>query len=108
MITTKLLRKLIFAVVLACALPACATYRKCGLAGCPGDAAITAQVQALFEQHAELGGPNTIGIQTLDHVVYLTGFVDTDVERDIAEAVAGSAPGAVRVVNSIAVRSTVH
>jgi osmotically-inducible protein OsmY len=108
MAQTNTLRTLILAVSLIAALTACATYKKCGLAGCPGDAEITAQVLALFDQHAVLGGANAIGIQTLDHVVYITGLVDTDVERDLADSVARNAPGVVRVVNSITVRNRVH
>jgi hypothetical protein len=108
MIQTKfLLRTLIFTIVLEPALPACSTYKKCGLAGCPGDAE-TVQVQTLFAQPAVLGAPNAIGIQTLDHVVYLSGLVDADQEREIAESVARGAPGVTRVVNSIAVRNRVH
>jgi osmotically-inducible protein OsmY len=40
-------------------------------------------------------------VQTLDHVVYLTGLVDTDLERQIAESVALEADGVSKVVNSI-------
>jgi osmotically-inducible protein OsmY len=89
------------------ALPGCATYNKCGLAGCAGDARITAEVQALFNQHPALQPPNEISIQTLDHVVYLYGFVDTGMEQRLAEEVATEAPGVARVVNSIAVRGNV-
>ena len=106
MILIKSLLTLILVALLASVLAACSTYKKCGVAGCPGDAEITAQVQALFDQHAVLGA--AMGIQTLDHVVYLTGLVDTDVERDIAESVARSAAGVTQVVNSIAVRNRVH
>ena len=88
-------------VVLAAALPACAAYRKCGLGGCPGDANITAEVQTLFDQHPALKPPNLIHVQTVDRVVYLSGLVDTDLERQIAESVALQAPRAAKVVNSI-------
>jgi osmotically-inducible protein OsmY len=40
-------------------------------------------------------------VQTLDHVVYLNGLVDTDLERQLAESVAAGAKGVTRVVNSI-------
>ena len=68
----------------------CAVYRKCGLEGCPGDARITAEVQ------------------TLEKVVYLTGVVSTDLQREAAEAVALRAPGVKRVVNSIALEYDGH
>ena len=71
-------------VILAGALPACAVYRKCGLAGCAGDAKITADVRTLFKQHPVLEPPNLIHVQTLDHIVYLSGQVDTELERSLA------------------------
>jgi osmotically-inducible protein OsmY len=90
-----------FIIVLAAALPGCAVYEKCGLRGCPGDADTTARVNALFDQHPVLEPPNLLHVQTLDHVVYLTGLVDTDLERQIAESVALEAGGVTKVVNSI-------
>jgi len=82
------------------ALSGCATFEKCGFKGCPGDAAITAEVKALFDRHPELG--NSIDVQTLDHVVYLYGLADTPLGAEIAESVALKAPGVTRVVSSIA------
>jgi osmotically-inducible protein OsmY len=92
---------LAFALVLTGTLPGCAAYKKCGFAGCPGDAEITAQVRALFDQYPVLKPPNLLEVQTLDHVVYLNGVVDTDLERQMAESVAHEAKGVARVVNSI-------
>jgi len=92
-----------FAVILTSALPGCAAYMKCGFAGCPGDAEIAAEVRALFKQHPALEPPNLLTVQTLDHVVYLYGVVDTDLERDMAEAVALQAHGVAKVVNSIGI-----
>jgi osmotically-inducible protein OsmY len=97
------LSALTFTIILACALPGCAAYRKCGFDGCPGDAKITANVRALFSQHPVLEPPNLLNVQTLDHVVYLYGLVDTDFEREIAESVALQAPGVASVVNSIGI-----
>jgi osmotically-inducible protein OsmY len=91
------------AAVLAAALAGCATYEKCGLEGCPGDAKVTAKVQALFDQHPELGPAGAIDVQTLDHVVYLNGLVSSGLERSMAVSLAQQAPGATRVVDSIAV-----
>jgi len=45
---------------------------KCGLRGCSGDAHITSDVRALFNQHSVLEPPNLIDVHTLDHVVYLS------------------------------------
>ncbi len=68
---------------------------KCGISGCTGDAQITSDVRALFSQHPELEPPNLLYVQTLDHVVYLRGVVDTDLERQMAESVALQAKGCV-------------
>jgi len=63
------------------------------------DEKITADVKALFDKHPELG--TSIDVQTLDHVVYLYGLVDTPLESEIAKSVAFEAPGVARVVSSI-------
>ena len=69
------------AVVLAGALSGCATYEKCGLEGCTGDAKVTSSVQESFNRHPDLGAPGAIQIQTLDHVVYLDGVVRSEERR---------------------------
>jgi osmotically-inducible protein OsmY len=100
------LSRLAFALLLTSILPGCtayATYAKCGFNGCPGDGKINLDVRALFDQHAVLQPPNILHIQTLDHVVYLSGLVDTDLERQLAESVAREATGVTRVVNSIGI-----
>jgi osmotically-inducible protein OsmY len=79
----------------------CAVSSKCELGGCPGDAQITAHVESLFGQHPELG--TEIGVQTQDHVVYLSGFVSAGEMRATADDVARTAPGVTRVVDTIAV-----
>lgn len=95
------------AVLLACAgalaLDGCATIdtlRKCG-AGCPGDAAMSAQVRARLKQYPELLAPNRVYVSTLDRVVYLSGEVATDLQRETAETVARETPGVPRVVDLI-------
>jgi osmotically-inducible protein OsmY len=103
----KLLYSLVLAVILS-GLPACAVYRKCGFAGCPGDAKVTAEVESVFGEHAALGPPNLIRVQTLDHVVYLTGEVSTDLQRSIAESFARQVPEVSKVVNSIGVTYEGH
>jgi osmotically-inducible protein OsmY len=88
-------------ILAAGGLVGCATFEKCGFAGCPGDAQITANVQALLDRNPPLGPPNQVYIRTLDHVVYLNGVVDTPFEQRLAESVAGEAAGVTRVVNNI-------
>jgi osmotically-inducible protein OsmY len=91
------------ALILTCAAAGCATYEKCGLDGCPGDANVTANVQARLKQHPDLGEPDSITVQTLDHVVYLNGMVGAGLQSREAESVARGTPGVRRVENSIAV-----
>jgi osmotically-inducible protein OsmY len=79
------------------------TYGKCGLEGCPGDAKVAANVQSRFDQHPELGLPNSIHVRAEDHVVYLDGLVDTPGQSEMAKSVALGSPGVTRVVNTIVV-----
>jgi osmotically-inducible protein OsmY len=89
-------------VVLIYALAGCATYEKCGLKGCPGDAGITAKVQAALNRHTDLG-PDSISVQTLNHVVYLNGLLDDDLAKRTAVSVTKQVAGVTDVVNNIAV-----
>jgi osmotically-inducible protein OsmY len=84
-------------------LTGCATYEKCGLEGCPGDAKITAKVQAALNQHADLGPPDSIRVQTLNHVVYLNGLVDDGLAKRSAVTITKQVAGVTTVVNNIAV-----
>jgi osmotically-inducible protein OsmY len=92
---------LVLAACLACALTGCAPFEKCGFAGCPGDAQITADVRALFDRHPELGPSGLLSVQTLDGVVYLYGVVNTDLVRQQAEDIALQARHVKKVVNSL-------
>jgi osmotically-inducible protein OsmY len=98
---SKPLYALAFTLLLSGLLLGCAVERKCGLEGCPGDAKINSAVQASINQHPEVGPK--VYVQTLDHVVYLSGLVSAGEMRDIAEDAARHTPGVTRVVNSIAV-----
>jgi BON domain len=91
------------AAVAVVSLGGCAaieTWNKCG-AGCPGDAEMSAQVRARLAEYPELLAPNHVYVSTLDRVVYLTGEVATDLQRDTAETVARQTPGVPRVVDMI-------
>jgi len=96
----------ITALLLTGALSACAqyhSYEKCGTGGCASDANISANVQQLFAQHPELEGSDQLYVKTIDHVVYLSGTVETGLHRDIAASVAREANGVTSVVNNIAI-----
>ena len=88
-------------------LAACSTfdaYHKCGFGGCPGDKETTAQVEAALREAPGISYW-TVDVQTLDHVVYLHGIVDTNPERARIEEVAMQASGGDKVVNSIELRN---
>jgi osmotically-inducible protein OsmY len=109
MIRSPRLHSLILAITLGGALCACTaleTYRGCGFQECPGDAAISHAVRAALYRHPELRVPNRLYVQTLDQVVYLTGEVATDLQREIAESVARSTPGVRRVANDVSIEYT--
>lgn len=84
-----------------CSCTAFSAYGKCGTAGCPGDAQISAEIHKLLAAHPDLGPPNTIYVKTLDRVVYLSGQVATELQRETAEGLARSSPGVREVVDTI-------
>jgi osmotically-inducible protein OsmY len=99
----KLSYALSIALILPGVLAGCAAERKCGLGGCPGDAQITANVQTQLNRHPDLEGISSINVQTLDHVVYLSGEVSEGLMKETAETVARKTPGVTQVENEIAV-----
>ncbi|MGD0504119.1 MAG: BON domain-containing protein [Steroidobacteraceae bacterium] len=91
------------AFILTAAMAGCATHGELGAGSATGDAKVSSDVRALFDQHPELGAPNLIDVHTVDHVVYLNGTVSQGLQSQEAETVALQAAGVTRVVNSIAV-----
>src|SRR5579859_1335815 len=96
------LRKLVSPVILMSALAGCATYGSYG-SDSPSDAKVTANVQAAIDRNPALGAPDSIGVHTVDHVVYLNGIVSEGLQSREAETVAQQTPGVGRVVNLLAV-----
>jgi osmotically-inducible protein OsmY len=91
------------AFALTAVLAGCATHGECGAGDCGGDAKVSSDVRARFDRLPELGAPNSIEVQTVDHVVYLNGTVSQGLQGREAETVALQTPGVTRVVNLIAV-----
>jgi osmotically-inducible protein OsmY len=92
-------------LLLACILPGCAVFPKCSPENCAIDTQIKQDVDALFAEHAEFGPPGTIRVQSINKVVYLNGMVNSDLERQNAEALAYQIPNVKDVVNSIVPRA---
>lgn len=76
-------------------------YAKCGLRGCAGDAQITSAVRARLYQDAALRAPNLVYVQTLDGVVFLSGEVATELQRDTAVSAAHEIASVRAVVDTI-------
>jgi osmotically-inducible protein OsmY len=81
----------------------CAMSGVRGLSGSPGDDGISAQVRAQLSQYPSLQSSDSLRVQTYGHVVYLTGQVATDEQRDLAESVASEVAGVARVVDTISI-----
>jgi osmotically-inducible protein OsmY len=96
------LRAIVIPPLLCGALFGCAVTQECKVDSCAEDAQITANIQSLFDQRAEFKPPNFVYVKTLNHVVYLTGQVNTDLVRENAESIVRGAADGTRVVNSIA------
>jgi osmotically-inducible protein OsmY len=92
----KSLYALTGALILVGVLPGCATTGA-------DDAKITANVQAQLAQHPDLGAPNSLDVQTQDHVVYLNGIVSTGLQRNYAESVASQTADVVKVQNLVSI-----
>jgi osmotically-inducible protein OsmY len=99
----KSLHALATTLILSGLLPGCAVERQCDAGGCLDDANITASVRTQINQHPDVGPPNTVHVQTVDHVVYLSGEVSQGLMKQTAEDVARQTPGVTRIVNDISV-----
>lgn len=89
------------ALSLALGLSGCANLRPCTAAACADDKRISGDIRQRMKQYPAIEAPNIVRVNTIDHVVYLYGQVETEVQRSLAEEIARSEPGVTRVVNSI-------
>ncbi len=84
-------------------LPGCAALERCRLAGCTGDAEIAAEIRLRLNARPALRFDD-LRIQTLDHIVYLRGLVDTEQERREALSIARGTRDVAKVIDAIGVR----
>jgi osmotically-inducible protein OsmY len=96
------LQAIVFAPLLCGALCGCAVTHECRVESCADDSQITAKIQSVFDQRSEFRPPNFVYVRTVNHVVYLTGQVNTDLVRENAESIVRDTEDGARVVNSIA------
>jgi len=69
----------------------------------PNDAALVAEIQQLLDTHLS-DGPG-IEVEATDGVVTLSGLVEVDAHREVAEEMAAGVPGVRRVENRIMIAS---
>jgi osmotically-inducible protein OsmY len=78
---------------------------KCSDPSCEQDAQLTTQVKAAVYADAALRAPNLVYISVRNGVVYLSGTVSTDLQKDQAETYARGVKGVEDVVNNIGVQN---
>jgi osmotically-inducible protein OsmY len=78
----------------------------CANSACTGDPQLAARVEAQIYRHPELRPPNMIYVRAHDGVVYLSGEVSTELQREIAVASAREVPGERRVLDDIGIEYT--
>ena len=97
----KIFSSAVIGAVLIGSSSGCAVSGGRGLSGSPGDNGISAHVREQLSQCPSLGNSDSLRVQTYGRVVYLTGQVDTDEQRDLAESVTSEVAGVARVVDTI-------
>jgi osmotically-inducible protein OsmY len=88
-------------LALAGAVSGCATDQSGD--GKMTDGKITTAVRAQINLHPDVGPPDSVRVETREHVVYLSGFVSTGLMKQTAEDLARQTPGVTRVVNEIGI-----
>jgi len=99
----KIFSSAVIGAVLIGSTSGCAVSGGRGLSGSPGDDGISAHVRAQLSQYPSLRSSDSLRVQTYGRVVYLTGQVDTDEQRDLAESVTSEVAGVARVVDTISI-----
>ncbi len=69
------------------------------------DASISSSVEAALQNSSVIDATSSIQVQSIDHVIYLHGLVDTYPEKVLVQSIATKTPGVDRVVNSIEMRN---
>jgi osmotically-inducible protein OsmY len=105
MIEAEYFKAVVLAIVIVAPLFGCALEGQAATGARREDARIAANVKAVIDQHPDLGPPNLIYVDVRDHVVYLSGLVNTNLTVANAEALAHQVPGVARVVDSIGVEN---
>lgn len=98
------MRTTLVTILLAFALSACSVMRgQESMKEYTSDAAITTAIKSKFATDSSVAA-TSIGVETLDGVVQLSGFARSTEEKSRAEAIAKDAKGVRSVRNNIIVR----
>lgn len=101
---TPHIRMLLAAIVLATSMAACAAISGRETAGeYVDDAAITTKVKAAIFDEPSLHSMQ-VNVETMQNVVQLSGFVDTQTAKSKAGELAGNVDGVLSVENDLVVR----
>jgi osmotically-inducible protein OsmY len=92
----------ILVLLLSATLAGCTPELACSTADCSGDGKISAAVKTQLNKENALKIDN-IRVQTINHVVYLSGQVDTQRERFDAMSIAAHVAGVAKVVDNLGV-----
>ncbi len=104
MISNKQACRLLMAVAVAGMAAACSSFGACNSSACAEDQRIAAEVKGRLHADSAFRMGN-VHVQARDHVVYLSGLVDTESEQGSAASIAADVPGVRRVVNELAVNN---
>jgi hypothetical protein len=91
------------AVALLGTVGGCALPGRCGDHECPEEVAVRTEVEALYSQYPELRPPNQLYVQVHGSLVTISGQVNSEYERRLAESVAHQAKGVAQVVNLVGI-----
>lgn len=104
--TQSLAALIVLGTALSVPLGACSLFEGQETAGnYLNDSEISTKVRAKLVSDQSVKGLN-IGVETMDHVVQLSGFVDSQHQKDQAGLIAGQVDGVRSVKNNIIVRKT--
>jgi osmotically-inducible protein OsmY len=97
----KIFSSAVIGAVLIGSSSGCAVSGGRGLFASSGDDGVSALVRARLAQCPSLPNSNSLRVQTYGRVVYLTGQVDSDEQRNLAESITSEVAGVARVVDTI-------
>jgi hyperosmotically inducible periplasmic protein len=96
----------VLAAAAGLALAGCGTMTVNPIAQFVDDSATTTAIKSRLATEAGLGSMTGIGVRTSDDVVWLTGTVSDEAERQRVEAIARRIAGDNRVVSELSVANT--